>query len=139
MTQELHRVSDWYSRLFNLIIEKEHQPFKFGKNDCTLFGADVVLAITGVDLAASYRGKYRSLKGGMKLLKADGYTSNVDYLEKNFPETSLAFANAGDLCLINTEEGEAIAVLTGTVATGIGPNGLVRFPLEKISRTFKVG
>lgn len=137
--QELKRVSDWYSRLFELIIEKENEPFKFGKNDCTLFGADVVLALTGVDLAASYRGKYRSLRGGMKLLKSDGYTSNVDYIEKNFPEISLAFANAGDLCLINTEEGEAIAVLIGTVAAGIGPNGLIRFPLDQISKTFKVG
>lgn len=139
MPKELYRVSDWYSRLFNLIVEKEQQPFKFGENDCTLFGADVVFALTGVDLAAEYRGKYRSLKGGMKLLKADGYTSNVDYLEKNFVETSPAFANAGDLCLINTEEGEAIAVIIGTVAAGIGPNGLIRFPLDQITKTFKVG
>lgn len=133
------RLPDWYSRLYQLISEKEGEKFKIGQNDCTLFAADIVLALTGEDLAAKYRGEYKTLKEGKALLEADGYSSNVDYLEKNFSEVHIAFSNAGDLGLVKVGGGHAIVAIMGGFAVGVSKNGLTRYPLSEVSKVFKIG
>ena len=47
-------------------------PFQWGKCDCCLWAADVVLALTGVDHAATFRGSYDSMRGAQRLLKSRG-------------------------------------------------------------------
>src|SRR5258708_4686376 len=54
----MKRLEDWVVRLEAFIKERTAQPFKWGSQDCCLFAADAIEAITGVDLAADFRGKY---------------------------------------------------------------------------------
>lgn len=134
----MNRLPDWRKRLFDLTAQKQNLPFSYGKNDCTLFGADVVTALTGVDLAEKYRGKYRSLTGGIKLLKRDGYKSHTDFLEKHFDEVPTAFAQVGDLGIADTEFGTAICVVMGGFAYGLSEFGLSKIPTNELVKTFKV-
>lgn len=53
----LIRFGDWQLRLDAFLSERLRTPFSWGVNDCALFSADAVLAITGVDLAWGLRGK----------------------------------------------------------------------------------
>lgn len=44
-------------------------PFSWGENDCALFVADGIKAITGVDIAADFRGRYRNETGAWELIR----------------------------------------------------------------------
>lgn len=48
------------------------KPWAWGEVDCTLFPADWVRAVTGVDPAASFRGKYDSELSAHRMLKSAG-------------------------------------------------------------------
>lgn len=52
------RVEDWPERLAAFIEQRRKMPFAWGSNDCALFAADAVCAITGVDLGEPFRGRY---------------------------------------------------------------------------------
>lgn len=134
----MQRLPDYVSRLFDLIAIKENAAFDYGKNDCTLFGADVVLAQTGIDLAANYRGKYRTRTGGYRILKREGYVSHVNILEKHFEEIPVALAQIGDLGVVETETGISIVVILGRIAAGLSESGLVRFDVFECKRAFKL-
>ena len=47
MTRSLTRLPDWQLRLDALVRERRGQAFAWGARDCCLWGADVVLAVTG--------------------------------------------------------------------------------------------
>jgi len=70
--KRLHRHQNWPLLLSNFIKEKQGQQFKWGSNDCILFAADCINTLTGVDLAASYRGTYDDRPGAEKILKGFG-------------------------------------------------------------------
>jgi hypothetical protein len=54
----LKRTHDWPEQLHRLIRARWDTPFQWGVNDCGTFAADVVLAMTGVDIAADVRLTY---------------------------------------------------------------------------------
>jgi len=43
-------------------------PFEWGTHDCALFAAACVAAMTGMDFAETYRGKYNSARGAATAL-----------------------------------------------------------------------
>jgi hypothetical protein len=53
----MKRYEDWPQRLVAAIEAARGRPFSWGAMDCCLFAADVVLAMTGVDYAAGFRGR----------------------------------------------------------------------------------
>lgn len=48
------------------------RPWVWGAHDCQMWPADWVLAHTGRDPAAAWRGRYRSLSGATRILRAGG-------------------------------------------------------------------
>lgn len=54
------RVSDWQTRLSAYLQAASFRPFEYGVQDCGLFVAGAVEAMTGVDVAAELRGRYRT-------------------------------------------------------------------------------
>ena len=68
----LTRLPDWQKRLSDLIVSRMQKPFVWGSNDCCLFAADAVLAVTGVDLARDERGRYGDRAGSQSVLKGVG-------------------------------------------------------------------
>lgn len=129
------RLPNWRSRLHAVISEKENAEFKYGKNDCCLFGADIILALTDNDLAADYRGKYRTLSGGTRLIRKDGFKTHIDLIQKSFDEIPVSLSREGDIGLV----GPAVVVLLGTFAVGLGENGIVRFQIEEVQKAFSIG
>src|SRR5579864_5172264 len=66
----LTRVAHWDTRaLYNFLRERAREPFAWGKNDCALFVADAVEAMTGVDIAAEFRGLYQSEEEAFALIR----------------------------------------------------------------------
>lgn len=101
------RLPDWRSRLTVHLQTVARNPFDYGQHDCALFTASCVEAMTGVDLAARYRGLYRSLKGGLKLLSSEGFNSPLAIVQAHFAQVPTAFAQVGDIMVLHDEAGSA--------------------------------
>lgn len=66
------RYPDWPDRLAAFVHARRRLPFVWGSNDCAIFACDGWLALTGVDLAATFRGRYDTAAGAARALRAHG-------------------------------------------------------------------
>ena len=126
----MRRLPGWEQRLMACVRRAMDRPFEWGEHDCALFAADCVEAITGEDLAEEFRGRYMDRKGSLKVLRACGegdLQATVTRLlgEPSDPKT----ARRGDLVLVRTPTGPAIAVCVGLEAVAPGRHGLTRTPM----------
>ncbi|GGA79548.1 hypothetical protein GCM10011507_33480 [Edaphobacter acidisoli] len=150
----LKRVDNWDTvALDQFFVARRTMPFAWGKNDCCLFTADAIQAMTGVDLAADFRGKYsdaksafaliHSLSGGSTVADAAawcatkyGLTEWVDKAAKPLP----LMAKRGDLIVVENA-GQLIAGivhLNGRDVISVAEQGAVRLPLTAVQRAWKV-
>ncbi len=134
----LKRVRDWRARLSDTIEARRRIPFS-EENNCGLFLADCVEAMTGVDLAANYRGQFRSLAEAIILLRKDGYADLCVFLEKHFDEIPPALARAGDVMAFPTEQtGWAGGIVNGERVTVMSEAGLATVSRELATRAFRI-
>lgn len=135
----MNRLNNWRSRIQDLIDARENLSFEYGVNDCALFGADIVEAITGEDHAKEFRGKYKTKIGGLRAIRKAGYADQIEFVEKNFKEIPNAFASFGDIGFIQTNDGLAICLICGNVVLSLGDTGLVRSNIFSVVKSFRVG
>ena len=109
----LVRLPHWRSALSSCIEEALQRPFEWGRHDCALFAADAVLAMTRVDLAAEWRGRYSTARGAIRVLRRDGHDDHIACAAGHLPEVHPARAAIGDIMVVETPEGPALGVLTG--------------------------
>lgn len=69
-----------------------------GEVDCALFQANCHLALTGVDLAAPWRGNYTSYREGLRAMRRMGYKNPKDFVRKMSRPVGRHEAITGDLC-----------------------------------------
>lgn len=129
------RISTWEDALVNYIIIKRDEPFEYGVNDCCLFAAGAVEAITGEDPMSEFRGKYDSLKGSIKAIKDIGAGTLEATLDGKFPEVSIGYAQRGDLAFFD----DSIGVVMGGFAYFVSDDGLERIPREMWNKCWSVG
>lgn len=109
ITSPIVRLPDWRPRLQAWLTEVRDRPFAYGEHDCALFAAGAVAAMTGVDLAAEYRGRYGSLKEGFNLARGGHLALLRQHLEPIAP----ALAQVGDIALIGEVGFPALGVFEG--------------------------
>lgn len=122
------RLPDWHPRLTAYLGKITPVAFRMGSQDCALFAAGAVEAMTGHDPAAGFRGTYTDLKTGLKRLKAAGFDSHVQIADRLFERVHPAFAQVGDLALIEVSEGYALGVVAGEMLACLNPQGLAWMP-----------
>ena len=145
----IKRFPDWPERL-NLFVEsRQSQRARWGVQDCALFACDAVIEMTGVDLAADFRGAYESAKtareqlrmyvGGSTLRDATEWIATEHGISRVPP----AFAQRGDVALISMDnswfKGALALVMIGHVLVPAKPRGLERVPLSRITQVWAVG
>jgi hypothetical protein len=129
----------WHTRKFDPFLrEREKMPFAWGTNDCALFAADAILANTGIDIAADFRGKYttqlgalrtiQEVTGGTSVADAAAYCANKHGLLEH---THPLLAKRGDLVVIENDENLIAGVvhLNGFHVISVSEKGLVRLPM----------
>jgi hypothetical protein len=150
----LKRKINWDSQELELFFrERRDQPFAWGTNDCCIFPADAILAMTGTDIAEDFRGKYSDETSAFALIKtvASGETVAdaaawcaekfwlVEWLDKAGNPAPM-FAQRGDLVVLE-DAGRMIAGvvgLTGKHVVSAGEAGLKRLPLSAVQRAWRV-
>lgn len=137
------RVDKWDSVALNdFLNQRAQEPFEWGVNDCALFAADGIKAITGIDIAEDFRGKYTTETGALRAIKticngttvedATEYCANKHAL-KEWPNP--LFAQRGDLVVF--ENGRRLIAglvhLNGRDIVAVGESGLYRFRITEAS------
>ena len=136
---KVERLPDWRVRLAEYLARTARVPFRPGRHDCALFAAGAVQAMTGCDLAAQWRGAYRTLKAGQAALRAAGFEDHVALAATLFAEVSPSFAQVGDLAVLPGDEtGGALRVVQGAGVYVLRPEGMAVADRLNIERAFRV-
>lgn len=106
------RLPDWEGRLVAYLSDHARDPFRYGRLDCALFTAGAIEAMTGVDHARGFRG-YRTLQAGMKKVQDKGFEDHVGVVAGLFQEIAPAFAQPGDIAVIQGDDGPALGIVQG--------------------------
>lgn len=139
----ISRRPGWRSRLAETIEARRRLPHAWGRNDCALFAADCIAAMTGTDPAASMRGRYRSASGAARMLKEGGHADLRALAASLLEEIAPAHARAGDVAAFRVGPPEdrpswALGVVTGERVTVLRPDGLGTLPLTDAAVAFRV-
>jgi len=134
------RHSDWRMRLTGYVAQAATQGFVPGQQDCALFAAGGIAAMTGTDLAAPYRDTYHSLKGGLAALQRAGHADHVALLASLLPEVPVAYGQVGDVAVLDGPDGlPALGLVQGDMIYVLLPaTGLGLVPLTDARRMFRV-
>lgn len=139
---ELHRLDDWHARLAAETDRQRRDPFAWGTHDCAIgFAAGIIEALTGVDLAKDYRGKYKTPRGAMKVLRDAGADSLGSFVALHLPPVKISRADVGDIGIVASDGplGEALAMIDASGLVVMTEHGHGRRPRGDLIRAFKVG
>ena len=119
----IERFSDWQSRLTAYLSVVARQPLAYGVHDCALFAAGAVAAMTGEDIAAPYRGRYSTLRGGLRVLRRDGLDDHVALARARLPLRGVVNALPGDVAICTGTDGLALGIVQGQGVYVLQPSG----------------
>lgn len=132
---KLTRFPDWPERLAAFLASRHDMPFAWGSNDCAIFAADCILALTGEDAAKAWRGYKSALGARRRIQKAGGMSGFAAGLEA----VPILRANRGDIVLATCEGLEMFGVLPGNGQyCAPGEFGLVHRPLSDVITAYRV-
>ena len=139
---KLARLDNWRSRLAAELDRQRRSPFVWGEHDCAsglVVGA--IRAMTGVDLAADYRGAYSTSSGALALIHEAGAKSLGDFAAMFLPEIPPPLANIGDVGVIRADGSisEALCIFDASGVIVMTDQGHGRRARSDVIRAFKVG
>lgn len=144
----MKRKESWPEDLHEFFESRATAAFTWGINDCCIFAADAIQAMTGEDPATEFRGKYTDEAGAaaakQEIAKCSTTEAAVAYVaEQNgwAERASVLCAQRGDLVLVPTESGDraaGIVYLNGREACFVSTDGLHRIPLRECVRAWSV-
>lgn len=130
----MNRLDNWPALLAQYFLEKKDQPFVWGKNDCCRFADGAVIAITGHSMMQSF--DYTTEKQALRLLK----TRLEELTSKELGQSiKPAFAQRGDVVLVQRGEMPALAICDGAVWHGAGQFGIESGSMAEVICCWKVG
>jgi len=142
------RVEGWPRDLHAFLLGRAEAGFAWGRNDCFLFAADAILAMTGVDIADVFRGKYATALGAKRLIRrvtGGGTVAEVaEWCAARHGLAELAHplcAQRGDLVTLANGDGREIAGivgLSGRELVAVGEGGLVSVSIGCVKRAWRV-
>jgi hypothetical protein len=131
------RVNNWPRVLHEFVISRARTPFEWGKQDCCMFVADCVQALTGVDPAAAYRGTYTNEQEACAILDRLGGVEAIAEAS-GFKEVGLLYAQRGDVVSFQGPIEIALGICVGKWIYFPGETGLVQQPLSAGRRAWRV-
>lgn len=133
----LMRREDWQERLIYAVEDARTRDFQWSRFDCITWAFDVRADLIGADTAEKWRGKYRCLNGGLRVMRKLGHASIADLVTAECGEPVPArMAQRGDLVqLQDTALGICMGAVAVTVEEGVG---LVFVPMASALLAWRV-
>lgn len=134
----LARKQDWQLHFEKCVSENYNKKFEWGTHDCFLWSANLVLAITGTDIAENLRGTYSTAKDAKHILKEFGGLAGLvtEYTGKE--PVSPLLAAVGDLVLTDYTGQHTMAVCNGETLLATGVDGLVSLPMSAALKAWRI-
>ena len=135
------RFPTWRTSLFNYVKNTRAEPYELGTHDCLIWVAGAVSAMVGVDIAASYAGRYKTVKGAIGLMKRSGADNMAELVGKHLEELeSPTLAQIGDVMAIPVDDGfgYALGVLVGERVLVLSQTGVDSRDRSEATRAFGV-
>lgn len=120
------RLPDWPSRLDETIRAAAGRRFRYGRHDCCLFAADVVLAVTGRDPAQHLRGRNR--RDAMAIVDREGGLERLVSRVLACEPVPAAQASRGDVVFGRPIADGAVGICLGRRVVFAAPRGLAFHP-----------
>jgi hypothetical protein len=136
----LVRRDDWLERLADALAAAQTRAHAPGEHDCALNVADAIAAMTDVDIAARWRGRYTSEAEGMALLATElGTKTLAGAMSAHLKPVHPAFAERGDvaLAMVGGAAGDAPTLMVFDGEWLRGPAGALA-SRDKAVRAWKV-
>jgi hypothetical protein len=132
------RLPDWHARLVALIEMRKTEPFSWGVNDCCLWAADAVMAMTGHDPAAGIRGTYSTARGAALALRRIGGMAGAG--ARCGAEIPPLCAQVGDVGIVSSDDSprESGAVCIGEHWLVVVKRGLGLVELHAARKAWRV-
>lgn len=139
------RYENWPGIFEAQIKDATDRIFAWGEFDCCLWACDVIEAMTGRDPAETFRDKYKSKRGAYGQLKRQhgggvAEAAVAIYERMGFQEIHKNFAQRGDVVLVETPDGDALAIWTGAycvLPSALVP-GLARLGIGDVLKAWRV-
>jgi hypothetical protein len=142
----MKRLEDWPERLHEMFMAHKDKPFEWGSHDCVLSVCAAIEAMTGVDPAKEFRGRYSTEIGAVRAIKGAGHPSfeamvSAIAADHDMKEIGPKFAQRGDMVLIDVERAPVFGIVhhNGRDAICVAPDGLRRLPVLSARRAWRVG
>jgi hypothetical protein len=137
------RFRDWPKRLAAQIEISNARRFAYGQQDCGLFPADCILAMTGVDLAAELRG-YDSKIAAYRIIARHGSLEALATALVGSDPVHPSRAHRGDLVLgfpplADGETGESLGLCLGPYCAYPKGVGLQMRPRSDARLAWRIG
>ena len=130
------RAPNWDTRLAAFIEARRNTPFAWGSHDCAMFAGDAVIAITGRDPFAAWRGTYDCEETGSLVQGGAPLSLIVDGALRAFGAAPVPpeMAQRGDVVMLMLGNAETCGVCLGgsVAAPGLDrlrfakPSGIVK-------------
>jgi len=135
------RLKDWDRRLARVTEEHLATPGEWGVSDCIVTAAACVAAVTGVDIMAPWRGRYKTEAGAARLMRKEGCANVEDVLGKLFglPPIGRLMARRGDLVVVERNCQLCAGYICEYGAAVKTETGLVFLPQTETRSAFRVG
>lgn len=138
ISADLKRCDNWELRLSKTVEERLYEPFVWGSNDCVMFAADCLEAMTGVALVLHLQCTWDSECEAIRaIVKVGGLAVAIERI--GLTEVPPLFAQRGDLVLHRRDGTDALAICLGNQLAGPSESGLLFFGLECGVRAWRVG
>jgi hypothetical protein len=132
------RFPDWQARLSLFLYMHRNRSFRYGDWDCSLFAADAIQVMTGVDIAAYFRGKYHSRSTAYAMLRSySGSPSVRSVAEKiavsqGMEQVSISYGRRGDMALMRRARDYSLGIisLSGKEIVVLRARTLISIPLS---------
>ena len=133
------RLEGWELRLARYINDHMYMPFQWGQNDCMLFAAGGVEAVTGVDPGAEFRGTYDDAISAYRII---GGTDKIEEFVNGImgaPIENLALLGRGDAVMADNDGRPCLGICMGTDSVFPSETGLRSIPTARVIKGWKVG
>ncbi len=134
----LTRLPGWQSALDRFLTAHRETRFQYGVWDCCLFACDAIEVMTGVDVAAQFRGRYHSRTEAQRAIRGYSGEASVRSVAERvtgayaMPQVDILRARRGDVVLIRRPRDYSLGIvaLNGTDVITVTPHGLQRIALS---------
>jgi hypothetical protein len=142
----LTRLPNWQSALSVYLVDIARRRFEYGRLDCGLFVADAIQVMTGSDVAAQFRGCYKTRIEAFELIRRVSGRPTMEacamHLAREYAvyEVSVLRAERGDPVMLRTGRRSSLGIVAmhGTEILTPCKHGILRLPLSLATRAWHI-